>query len=78
MILGLRIVGDFGATIAIPVVLFVIIGQYIEKRYGFAPWPTIAAFALAATLSAQMIYKKAKRYNSEYHNLEQPDDKKKM
>ncbi|OGH64608.1 MAG: hypothetical protein A3J66_00730 [Candidatus Magasanikbacteria bacterium RIFCSPHIGHO2_02_FULL_47_14] len=77
MLLGLRIVGDFGATIAIPVVLFVIVGQYIEARYGFGPWPTIIAFVLAAVLSGHMIYKKAKQYNIEYHNLEKPDDEKK-
>ncbi len=77
MILGLKIVGDFGATIAVPVVLFVLFGQWLEKKYGFAPWPTVIAFVLAAVLSGYMIYKKAKQYNQEYYNIEKPDDEKK-
>ncbi len=71
--MGLRIIGDFGATIAVPVIVFVIIGQWLEGRYGYAPWFTVAAFVLAALLSGRMIYKKAKEYGKEYDSL---DDKK--
>ena len=31
--LGLRIIGDFGATLAVPVVVFVLIGQWLDNKY---------------------------------------------
>ena len=68
-LLALKIVGDLGATIAVPVVVFVIIGQYLDKRYGHGPWLTILAFVLAALTSGNIVYKKAKRYGAEYQKL---------
>jgi len=73
MLMGLRIVGDFGATIAVPVVLFVLIGQWLEGKYGYAPWFTIGGFVLAAALSGKMIYKKAKAYGKAYQELDTKD-----
>ena len=66
---ALKIIGDFGATISVPVVVFVLIGQYLEGKYGQAPYFTIAGFVLAALLSGRMIYKKSKEYGKEYQNL---------
>ena len=70
IMMGLRIIGDFGITLAAPVVVLVLIGQWLEGRYGYKPWFTIGAFVLAAFLSARMIYKKSKAYGEEYKNLE--------
>ncbi len=70
VMLGLAIIGDFGATIAIPVVGFVLIGQWLEGKYGYAPWFTVTAFALAALVSGKLIYKKAKEYNTKYQAIE--------
>lgn len=64
-----KIMGDFGATIAVPVVLFVLIGQYLDGRYGKSPLFTVVGFALAAFISGKMIYKKAKLYGAEYKKL---------
>ena len=69
---ALKIVGDFGATIAVPVVVFALLGQYLDNRWGHSPLFTLLGFALAALLSGRMIYQKAKRYGSEYQKL---DDK---
>lgn len=66
---GLRIVGDFGASIAIPVVVFVLIGQWLETKYGQAPWFTVGAFVLAALISGWMIYRRTKEYAAEYQKL---------
>ena len=69
MVLGFKIVGDFGATIAIPVILFVSIAQWVENKYNIGHWLTIVAFVLSALLTAHIINKKAKEYGKEYHEL---------
>lgn len=74
MLLGMKIVGDFGASIAVPVVVFVMIGQWLEGKYGHEPYFTIAGFVLAALVTARIIYKKAKEYNIEYQNLNQTNN----
>lgn len=66
---ALRIIGDFGATIAAPVVIFAIIGQYFDEKYQCGPWLTVLGFVLAGLLSGKMIYKKAKKYGAQYQNL---------
>lgn len=66
---ALKIAGDFGASIAAPVVIFVLIGQYFDNKYHLTPYLTILAFALAALVSGKIIYKKAKKYGEEYKKL---------
>lgn len=66
---GLRIAGDFGVTIAIPVVVFAYLGKRLDARYDTAPWILIVGFALAALLSGVMIYRKAKKYGTEYQKM---------
>ncbi|MDO8509619.1 MAG: AtpZ/AtpI family protein [bacterium] len=68
--LGLRIVGDFGVSIAVPVVLFVLFGQWLDEKYASRPLFTILGFVLAASLSARLIYKRAKAYGEAYKNIE--------
>ena len=66
-----KIIGDFGATIAIPVVTLVLIGQYFDKKYSTSPWLTVLAFVLSAFISVKIIYKKAKTYGEEYKKLDE-------
>ena len=73
---GLRIVGDFGASIAVPVILFVLIGQWLDGKYGTGSRYTILGFVVAALLSARMIYRKAKRYAKEYEDIEKNENRK--
>ena len=70
MLMGLRITGDFGATIAVPIIVFVIIGQWLDGKYDKSPWFTVLGFILATILSGRLIYKKAKAYGKEYQNIE--------
>lgn len=66
---ALKIIGDFGATIAVPVVVFVLMGQYLDNRWGYSPLFSILGFALAVLLSGRIIYRKAKEYGKEYQRL---------
>lgn len=77
MLLGVRITGDFGAVIAVPVVVFVLIGRWFDARYGIGPWVTVGAFVLAALLSGKLIYKKAKAYGKEFASLDTETTEKK-
>lgn len=67
---ALKIVGNFGLVIALPVIIFVLIGQWLDQKYSARPWCTIGAFALAAVISGKIIYKKTKEYAQQYQNLD--------
>lgn len=66
---ALRIVGDFGVSIAVPIVILAVIGQKIDEKYHTAPVFLILGFVVAALLSGRIIYKKAKKYGEEYQKM---------
>ncbi|MDO8499537.1 MAG: AtpZ/AtpI family protein [bacterium] len=66
---ALRIVGDFGATIAIPVVVLAMLGQYLDNKYSTQPIFLVAGFVIAFVFSAVSIYRKAKKYGADYQKL---------
>ena len=68
-LLGLRIAGDFGAVIAVPIIVFVSIGQKLDSYYNIQPWCTVLAFILSAIISGAIIYKRAKSYGKIYADL---------
>lgn len=74
-IFGLKIIADFGATIAIPVVVLSKFGRYLDKTRPLSHWPwyTIFGFALAALITSVMIYKKAKKYGGVYQSLDKKE-----
>lgn len=67
---ALKIMGNFGVSIAVPVVVMVLIGQYFDEKYNYQ-WPifTILGFIIAALISAKIIHRKAKQYGKEYQDL---------
>lgn len=73
IILGMKIVGDFGATIAVPVVLFAWIGNMLDARWDTRPLMLILGFVTAAALTSVMIYRKAKVYGKAFNDLEKDD-----
>ena len=73
---ALRTIGDFGATIAVPVIILVLIGQYFDERLGLTPWFTILGFVLAALISGKIIHRKAKEYGKWYQSLVDNEAKK--
>lgn len=66
---ALRIIGDFGAAIAVPIVISVFIGQWLDGKYDQGPLFTILAFVLAGLIFGKIIHKKAKRYGIQYQQL---------
>ena len=63
---AVRIFADFGATIALPVILFVLIGQYFDNKYDAYPLYTIIGLIISALVTIKLIYKKSKSYGNEY------------
>ena len=70
-----RIIGDFGASIAVPVVLLAMLGQYLDEKYGTTPWLTALGFALAAYITYRLIRRKATDYGEQYKKLNEKWDK---
>lgn len=66
---ALRIVGDFGATIAVPAILAAWIGSLLDEKYGHAPLFTAICLLTAFLATARIITKKAKRYGQQYDEL---------
>lgn len=74
LLFALRIVGDFGATIAIPVALAALVGQKLDAVQGTEYRYTIGALLIAAIATAIMVYRKARSYGKEYEALNKKDD----
>ena len=69
-VFAIKIAGDFGATIAIPVVVSALIGQKIDSLYGTRPLFLIIGMVLTAILTGLLIYKKAKIYGQQFQDLD--------
>lgn len=68
--LGIRIMSEFGAAIALPVVLLVILGVWIDKKFGTGPIFKIAGFAISFVASSIIVYKKTKMFSKMYNDIE--------
>ncbi len=66
---ALKIIGDFGASIAIPVVCCAYLGQYADSRFGTTPYLLAAGFVVSALGSGYLIFRKAKTYGRQYEQL---------
>jgi F0F1-type ATP synthase assembly protein I len=67
--LALKIIGDFGANIAVPVVVLALLGEYLDEKYNKAPLFILLGFLTAALISTKIIYTKAKKYGKMYQDL---------
>ncbi len=69
MIFGIRIMGEFAGLIAVPVILFVLLGRWLDGRYGTRPWMMIGGFVVAALVSGITVWRRAKEIGKEYQQL---------
>lgn len=75
ILFALRLIGEFGAVIAVPVILFVLAGQWADARFDTGLRFTILGFLLAALLTGRIIVKKAKKYGRIYQEMVNRDSK---
>ncbi len=68
-VFGLRIIGEIGGIIAIPVVVLSVIGKGLDQRYGTWPILTIIAFTVAAGVSFLLVRRSTMRISREYQQL---------
>ncbi|MBI4438023.1 AtpZ/AtpI family protein [Candidatus Uhrbacteria bacterium] len=67
--LAMKIFADFSGTIAIPAVLFALLGDWLDDRYATEPRYLILLLTLALVLTAVIIVRKAKKYRKAYEEL---------
>lgn len=68
-LLGLRVLADFGATIAVPAVAASVLGGKLDAAWGTKPYATLSFLALAFVVTAALIRKKAVVYGKTYQEL---------
>ena len=68
-LLGLRVLADFGATIAVPAVVASVLGAKLDAAWGSKPYATLGSLALAFVLTAALIRRKAVAYGAKYQEL---------
>lgn len=49
---------QLGYTIAVPLVVFALAGQYLDKKLGTAPWLLLIGILVSIAVSSWAIYKK--------------------
>jgi membrane protein implicated in regulation of membrane protease activity len=69
ILLAFRIMGEFGASIAIPVVALAVLGKKLDTMYGTAPYLRVTGFVIAAVITAALINKRARDFGKEYEAL---------
>lgn len=68
-LLGLRVLADFGATIAIPAIIASVLGAKLDAAWGTKPYATLSFLAVAFVCTAALIRRKAVAYGKTYQEL---------
>jgi F0F1-type ATP synthase assembly protein I len=64
-----RIFADFSGVIAIPAVLAVLLGKWLDQKQGTEPRYIVIFLVIAFFLTGVLVVKKAKFYKEEYESL---------
>jgi len=67
--LAMRIVMDFGVSIAVPAVVAALMGVRLDSHFGTKPWLLVIMLVIAFVLTAWWVYKKAKKYAKLYEKI---------
>lgn len=52
---------ELGYTIAIPIVVFALVGRYADKALGTSPWMLLAGIVISIIISSALVYRKVKK-----------------
>lgn len=55
---ALGLAWELGYTIAIPIVVFALLGRFLDKKMGTSPWLLLGGIFLSIIVSSFMVYKK--------------------
>ncbi|MFH0928410.1 MAG: AtpZ/AtpI family protein [bacterium] len=66
---SLAIFSEIAVEIAVPVVVFSMIGKWLDQKYQTAPYLLIASFVLAFALTAYIIWKRVKYFEKLYKKM---------
>ena len=54
----LKLLGDLGFIIAIPLVVLGLLGRFLDKKFNSSPWLLLAGLFISLVISSIYIYKK--------------------
>lgn len=57
---AMRMAWDLGYIIAIPLVVFALLGRFLDKKLGTSPFLLLAGLILAVAVTSWLVYKKTK------------------
>lgn len=67
--LAFRALADFGATIAVPAVVAVFLGKFLDSHFNTGHWYYIGCLVLAFVATVFILVKKIRQYAKEYKQL---------
>lgn len=70
MIFAIRIMGEITYLIAVPIVVLVILGKWLDGRFHTEPKFLIAGFIVAALFSGTTVWRRARQLGREYQALD--------
>lgn len=53
---------EVGYTIAIPIVLFALLGRFLDRMFNSSPWLLLAGILVSILASSFLIYQKMKKF----------------
>lgn len=56
---GLNLAWELGYLIAIPIVIFALLGRFLDKKFGTSPWLLLVGILLALLISGFAVARKA-------------------
>ena len=55
---ALGLAWNLGYTIAVPIVVFALLGRFLDKKLGTSPWLLLAGILVSIAVSSWAVYKK--------------------
>ena len=66
---AMRIIGDFGVSMAVPAVIAAFVGIWLDRKLGTTPWFMIIGLVAAFTSTYLVIKKKAVHYAKLFEDI---------